>query len=85
VIWAAKILSLADEGAEIYITATDRDRWERIKALVPDAHIRLAGRHDGICESFQTGIGEFLVNARGPSWVPSLADLHRLITERFEG
>jgi hypothetical protein len=85
VIWVAKILSLADEGAEIYITAIDPDRWARIKALVPGARIRLAGRYEGICESFQATLGDFMINARGPSWVPSLADLHRLIEERTEG
>jgi hypothetical protein len=86
VLSAARILRLADEGTELRITACDPDRWAEIKALAPDAHIRLLGRDDGICEVFDVELGPFLVHASGPAWIPSAAELHRLyFEERLEG
>jgi hypothetical protein len=82
---AGRVLELADEGTALWVTARDAERWAAIKALVPEARVRLTGQWEWVCEMFQESVGDFVVHACGPAWVPSLADFRRLLDEREQG
>jgi hypothetical protein len=81
----ARVLELADEGTALWVTARDADQWAALKALVPHARIRLTGQWEWVCEMFQEAVGDFVLHACGPAWVPTRDDWRRLIDEREQG